>query len=372
MRITLELGRMAPSVATSARLLVADASGQRCLKALPSPIIANASRLTLGFAAPRAPTALALRIGGRSLPLDGAAGDVVVSATAELLQLAALRCVSQQLRATRERLDGALAFGALLRIERDDARRAATRAGAAAHDATALAERASAPTHDRTARGGGPLARPTRPALTRLRRRVPVRATMAAAAVSSTALALTILGWPTRDGEHESGIAGVAAASPAKVTPSAIGSGRMPATAGVLARRLGIPVDYLELYRGAAARYGLDWTRLAAIGAIESTHGQGVAAGVTSGSNPRGASGPAQFLIGTWERFGVDGNANGLRDPHDPADAIPSMASYLRASGAPQDWPAALRSYNHSDAYVAAVEQLAASYRSSSRAPVRE
>ncbi len=39
------------------------------------------------------------------------------------------------------------------------------------------------------------------------------------------------------------------------------------------------------------------------------------------------------------------------------------MASYLRASGAPQDWRAALRSYNHSDAYVTSVETLAASLR---------
>jgi hypothetical protein len=43
------------------------------------------------------------------------------------------------------------------------------------------------------------------------------------------------------------------------------------------------------------------------------------------------------------------------------------MASYLRASGAPQDWRGALRTYNRSDAYVTAVERLAASYRLSAR-----
>ncbi len=68
-------------------------------------------------------------------------------------------------------------------------------------------------------------------------------------------------------------------------------------------------------------------------------------------------------MPGTWERFGLDGNGDGARNPHDPADAIPAMASYLRASGAPQDWRGALRSYNHSDAYVTAVESLAASLR---------
>jgi len=39
------------------------------------------------------------------------------------------------------------------------------------------------------------------------------------------------------------------------------------------------------------------------------------------------------------------------------------MASYLRASGAPEDWRGALRTYNHSDVYASAVERLAASYR---------
>ena len=137
----------------------------------------------------------------------------------------------------------------------------------------------------------------------------------------------------------------------------------MPAVFAALAQRLQIPADYLVLYRQAGARYGLDWTRLAAIGAVESRHGQSAEAGVATGANHRGASGPAQFLAGTWERFGVDGDGDGTRDPHAPADAIAAMASYLRASGAPQDWAGALRTYNHSDAYAAAVERLAASYR---------
>jgi membrane-bound lytic murein transglycosylase B len=130
-----------------------------------------------------------------------------------------------------------------------------------------------------------------------------------------------------------------------------------------LAVRLGIPPRYLTLYRQAGARYGLDWTRLAAVGAVESVHGQALAAGVTSGANHRGASGPAQFLASTWDRFGLDGDGDGVRDPHDPDDAIVAMASYLRASGAPEDWHGALRTYNHSDMYASAVERLAASYR---------
>jgi len=139
---------------------------------------------------------------------------------------------------------------------------------------------------------------------------------------------------------------------------------QVPAVFEALAQRLQIPAAYLALYRQTGARYGLDWTWLAAVGAIESRHGQSLAAGVASGTNDRGASGPAQFLAGTWERFGVDGDGDGTRDVHDPADAIAAMASYLRASGAPQNWRGALRTYNHSDAYATAVERLAATYRS--------
>ena len=161
-----------------------------------------------------------------------------------------------------------------------------------------------------------------------------------------------------RGGEH--GVGGLPAASASADRPRVAAKPAIDA----LALRLQIPAHYLKLYRKAAARYGLDWTRLAAIGAIESGHGQAQAAGVVTGTNADGASGPAQFLAGTWQRFGLDGNGDGQRSPHDPADAIPAMASYLRASGAPQDWRAALRSYNHSDAYVDAVEKLAASLRS--------
>ena len=171
-----------------------------------------------------------------------------------------------------------------------------------------------------------------------------------------------------RNGDGERGVGGVSAASASALeTPPAVpvAASRAPAVAAVdpLAARLHIPADYLALYQRAAARYGLDWIRLAAVGAIESGHGQAPVVGITSGANVRGASGPAQFLPGTWERFGLDGNGDGTRDPHDPADAIPAMASYLRASGAPRDWRGALRSYNHSDAYVTAVESLAASLR---------
>lgn len=52
-----------------------------------------------------------------------------------------------------------------------------------------------------------------------------------------------------------------------------------------------------------------------------------------SGFNPNArsaadAQGMAQFIPGTWAAHGVDGNGDGRRDVYDPADAIPSAASY--------------------------------------------
>ncbi|GHH87858.1 transglycosylase [Streptomyces sulfonofaciens] len=52
-----------------------------------------------------------------------------------------------------------------------------------------------------------------------------------------------------------------------------------------------------------------------------------------SGFNPNARSGAdaegiAQFIPGTWATHGLDGNGDGRRDVYDPADAIPSAASY--------------------------------------------
>src|SRR5689334_14743008 len=59
-----------------------------------------------------------------------------------------------------------------------------------------------------------------------------------------------------------------------------------------------IPTTYLELYRRAGAAYGVPWTVLAAIGAIESDHGRSPAPGVRSGVNAFGCcAGPMQFNL---------------------------------------------------------------------------
>jgi|GEM_PF-6355415 len=117
----------------------------------------------------------------------------------------------------------------------------------------------------------------------------------------------------------------------------------------------GIPANYLALYQDAGQKYGIPWNLIAAIGFEETDHGRSTLPGVSSGENSAGAGGPMQFLQGTFDQYGVDGNNDGITSRYDPRDAIPSAANYLRASGAPGDLHAAIFTYNQSEAYVAAV-----------------
>lgn len=133
-----------------------------------------------------------------------------------------------------------------------------------------------------------------------------------------------------------------------------------------------IPGDYLVLYQAAAARYDLGadgWSVLAAVGKVECDHGRSSLVGCGRGEqNAAGARGPAQFLAATWARYGVDGDGDGDRDVWHPRDAIFGIANYLRASGAPADWRAALFAYNHAGWYVNKVLAQAAQYRRESAA----
>lgn len=130
-----------------------------------------------------------------------------------------------------------------------------------------------------------------------------------------------------------------------------------------------IPPLYLSLYTAAARRYNLDWAILAGVGKVECDHGRDPDPSCTQAGavNQAGAGGPAQFLAGTWRAFGVDGDGDGVANRWDPADAISSMANYLRASGAPRDYSGALFAYNHSRSYVAEVEHWAAVYRAAAQ-----
>jgi hypothetical protein len=121
-----------------------------------------------------------------------------------------------------------------------------------------------------------------------------------------------------------------------------------------------IPYErYVQIYKASAKRYGFqdDWYVLAAVGQVESNHGENI------GPSKAGAMGPMQFLPSTWQQYGVDGNKDGEANIMDPEDAIPSAASYLQASGAPEDWYKALYTYNRAGWYVRKVLGIAEVYR---------
>lgn len=115
-----------------------------------------------------------------------------------------------------------------------------------------------------------------------------------------------------------------------------------------------IPSNYLAAYKAAGQKYGLPWQLIAGIGEAETSHGQSNLPGVHSGQNSAGAMGPMQFLQGTWDSYGVDGNGDGVKNVYDIGDAAFGAANYLVASGAKQGpagvWKA-LYAYNHLHSY---------------------
>lgn len=157
--------------------------------------------------------------------------------------------------------------------------------------------------------------------------------------------------------------------------------------------RAEIPADLLPVYIAASETCpGLPWQVLAAIGFVESGHGQGrvnpstgqVAppivgpaidgrpgfAAIHDPNSPDGwahAVGPMQFLTTTFRAWGVvapNRPPNAVPDPNNAWDAIHSAARYLCA-GADRldDLQAAVLRYNHSVEYVEGVFATAATYR---------
>jgi murein DD-endopeptidase MepM/ murein hydrolase activator NlpD len=161
-----------------------------------------------------------------------------------------------------------------------------------------------------------------------------------------------------------------------------------------------IPAVALAAYQNAGKATGIDWVYLAGIGKVESNHGSfggavlGADGSITppiigiplNGSNGTQkildtdggqwdgdtvydrAVGPMQFIPSTWATAGKDGNADGVNDPNNLFDAILATAYNLKANGAPGDMRAAIFAYNHSDAYVDKVMQIAGTYSGTSSA----
>ena len=176
-----------------------------------------------------------------------------------------------------------------------------------------------------------------------------------------------------------------------------------PALISALAAN-GIPQVALNAYRVAAARIdqalpgcGIDWSLIAAIGRVESDHGQFAGATLRADGtstppiigpalNGRGfayiadtdhglfdgdtvydhAVGPMQFIPSTWSSYAVDGNGDGTATPMDINDAALAAAHYLCIAGGDLSSSAgqsrAVLAYNHSDAYLAEVLALAHGY----------
>jgi Transglycosylase SLT domain len=126
-----------------------------------------------------------------------------------------------------------------------------------------------------------------------------------------------------------------------------------------------IPAEYVPWLQKAATKYKLGprgFAIVAAIHEVESDFGRSPLPGVHSGTNSAGAAGPGQFLAGTWALYGVDANSDGWRDIYSVPDSVFATANYLRASGAPGNWRAAIFAYNHADWYVEEVLETAAGF----------
>lgn len=190
-------------------------------------------------------------------------------------------------------------------------------------------------------------------------------------------------------------------AAPAPVAPAPA------APAGVPVSTLAaddIPVVALDAYHhgadlAATSTPGchLDWPLLAAIGRVESDHGQfqgsrlyadgsdfphiigialdGTASAAvpdTDGGRLDGdpvwdhAVGPMQVIPGTWARHGLDANGDGTADPFNIIDAAATAGAYLCAGGrdvaTPAGRTAAVTAYNSKPEYIATVLALADVY----------
>jgi membrane-bound lytic murein transglycosylase B len=106
--------------------------------------------------------------------------------------------------------------------------------------------------------------------------------------------------------------------------------------------------ELLGYYHQAESASGVSWNYLAAINLVETRFGS------IQGDSTAGAQGPMQFLPSTFAAYAEGG------DIHSPRDSIMAAGRYLSANGFANNRDQAIHRYNHSDAYVRAVNQYAA------------
>jgi len=152
--------------------------------------------------------------------------------------------------------------------------------------------------------------------------------------------------------------AALVVALPLTLLLSAAGLAAPPPAGANDTARADIPASYLGLYRESGARFAVPWQLLAAIGRVESDHGQNPAC---YRPNEAGAIGPMQFLPATFREYSW---APGVLDPDplNPHDAILAAGAMLQNDGASTDLSGAIYAYNHSASYVALVLSWAHRY----------
>lgn len=150
-----------------------------------------------------------------------------------------------------------------------------------------------------------------------------------------------------------------------------------------------VPEEFMKYYLGAQQRFGVPWYYLAALHWVEtkfSTHKPMISS--------TGAEGHLQFMRCTWHGwsypgckgsightempasdlynpaivkqyggYGIDADGNGKTSPWDIADAIYTAAYYLSKNGFSSNKDKAIYQYNHSDSYVAQVNQKASEFK---------
>jgi hypothetical protein len=236
---------------------------------------------------------------------------------------------------------------------------------------------------------------------------VAVTADAVAAVPAAADAAATVTVTPTTPAPAAAESAAAAGSSLASTGETALLAGNAALVdadwAARVAAATGIPVRAMLGYAGASLALAaeqpgchLGWSTLAGLGNIESGHGThaGSALGTDGTARPGifgpaldgsdfaaitdtdggawdgsaawdRAVGPLQFIPATWQRWGADGNRDGVNDPQQIDDAALAAGRYLCNYGdlaLPDRWRAAVFAYNHVDSYVTAVAGYANTY----------